>query len=276
MELLEYRVKSAQITALASGDATNPVALFLHGIPANAYLWENILPKVSEQGWYCIAPHCPGYGATKVTQASDYTLEGSATLFIDWLQLMGWKNIWLVGHDIGGGIAQIMLTKAERLFTKVSLSNCATASTWPVPIIQLMRGIAQLGLFPLVAQLGLAELTGGISLKNAFHHKEKLNAAVKEKIFFDDKMRTAEGRAKFAQLLQQLNAKSTQNNMEALAQVQQEVHLIWGMKDTFQAWKLSGQILQDTLPITRVTKLESAGHFLQLDDPEAYIEALLS
>lgn len=273
---VSYTVEKSTISALVCGNPKHPIALFLHGIPACAKLWQEVLPAVSQQGWYCIAPDCPGYGQTVVSEKQQYRLEGSAALFIKWLRQEGHQKIWLIGHDIGGGIAQIMLTQAEDLFEKATLSNCATAATWPVPIIKLMKFIAQLGLFPFVAKSGLAELFGNASLRNAFHNKEKLTDEVKHRIFFNEKMRTAEGRKKFAELLKQLSSKSTQNNMAALASVQLPVHLVWAMNDPNQPWETTGTILQKALPNHRITPLKNTGHFLQLDNPEQYLAAILN
>lgn len=271
-----YRVGSAIISALESGNSGNPIALFLHGIPASAELWRSVLEYLGELGWHCIAPDCPGYGQTVVTLDMQYRLEGTAALFIDWIKQEDFKDIWLIGHDIGGGIAQIMLTQEERLFRQLSLSNCATARTWPVPMVRLMQWTASLGLFPFMARTGVVQLLGGLSLRRTFYNKKKLRQELKERIFFDTKINNAEGQQKFAKLLRHLTSDSTMDNMGKLSKIKTKVHLIWAMKDPFQSWKKSGQILVDTLPNIMVSELKNTGHFLQLDNTDFYIKVLLS
>ena len=271
-----YSVGETLISALESGDPQGPIALFLHGIPASAELWRSIIQYMGELGWRCIAPDCPGYGDTRVQDESLYRLEGTAALFIDWINQEGFKDIWLIGHDIGGGIAQIMVTQQESLFRQLSLSNCATARTWPVPMVKLMQWTAHLGLFPIMARTGIVKLLGGLTLRRTFYNRKKLSIEFKERIFFDTKISSPEGRRKFATLLKQLNSDSTMYNMKKLSQVKTKVHLIWAMNDPFQTWKKSGQILADTLPNIMVSELHKTSHFLQLDNSDFYIKVLLS
>lgn len=272
---IQFDTEGNQLSVLSCGNPADPKVIFLHGIPASAELWRNILPVVAQQGFYCLAPDCPGYGQTEVHQVNYYSLAGAAQLFQKWIVQEDWQDIWLVGHDLGGGIAQIMIANDANRFVKVSLSNCPVDRSWPVPIIKLMSMIAKLGLFPFVARTGLAQLFGASSLKKGFHNREQLTSAIKEHIFFDSKMSTTGGRKKFAHLLRQLSNNDTSAIVDQLQQTPLLVHLIWGMKDPHQPWPISGQLLYELLPNVRVTELKKAGHFLQLDDPDAYLKALL-
>lgn len=269
-----YSINDNTISALTTGDPSHPLALFLHGIPASAELWRDILPAISREGWYCIAPDCPGYGDTHVQADHLYTVEGSAGLFLEWIHQQGWSDIWLVGHDIGGGIAQLMITQEEGLFQKMTLSNCATADLWPVPIIKLLILTSKLGLFPFAAKTNLARWLGQNSLKKGFYNSNNLTDKVKNRIFFDSKMKTREGRKKFAKLLRHLNSDSTQNNMEALSRITTPIHIVWGMADPHQPWETTGETLNNQITNKQITKLQGAGHFLQLDAPEKYVEAI--
>ena len=130
-----YSVEGNILSALTVGNPTHPTAIFLHGIPASSELWRKVMVDVSRNGFFCIAPDLPGYGKTRVKQDSYYSLKGAAELLLSWIKENGFQNNWLIGHDRGGGIAQIMMTKDEDLFKHVSLSNAATANTWPVAIL---------------------------------------------------------------------------------------------------------------------------------------------
>ncbi len=270
-----FNVDDHNISALSAGNPSHPVALFLHGIPAAAELWRDILPAVADRGWYCLAPDCPGYGYTVVGRSGGYSISDTADLLIRWIGRNNWRDIWLIGHDIGGGIAQLLMTRAGDRFQKVTLSNCATADTWPVPIINALIFTARMGLFPLAARLGLAQAIGTSSLKSAFGHPRQLTKDMKERIFFDRKMQEPAGRNQFAAMLKALGNQATVDNMQALKNASMPVHLVWGMKDPNQPWHKTGIILEQVLSNLRVTQLPKAGHFLQLDQPNQYLEALL-
>jgi len=44
-----------------SGDSKNELVIFLHGFPETSIMWQKIMVKVSESGFYCIAPDLRGY-----------------------------------------------------------------------------------------------------------------------------------------------------------------------------------------------------------------------
>ena len=74
LQRVNFTISGQSISALTAGDPSQKVALFLHGIPANALLWEKVLLPISQSGWYVVAPDCPGYGNTSIKNKSYYTL----------------------------------------------------------------------------------------------------------------------------------------------------------------------------------------------------------
>ena len=76
--------------------------LFLHGIPASAYLWRNIIPSLASHA-RCIAPDLIGMGLSDKPDIEYHVTEHIAYInaFIDALQL---KNITLVLHGWGSVI----------------------------------------------------------------------------------------------------------------------------------------------------------------------------
>ncbi len=270
-----YDINGQILSTLTSGREDQPVAIFLHGMPASAELWREILPEISRQGYFCIAPDCPGYGYSTMLTEGEYTVNGTAQLLIRWMKIEGFSDVWLIGHDIGGGIAQLMVAEQEGLFSQLTLINCVTDKNWPVPIVRFMKMTAHFRLYPLLARLGLVKLFGKRGLKKGFHNTDKLTKELRNTIFFDNKVKTSEGRKKFSVLLRKLSSKDTKKNMSRLEEVAIPVHLIWGMDDPFLPWEKSGEILEKTFPNVEVTQLEEAGHFVMLDAKDRFISALL-
>lgn len=271
-----YQVQGSNLSVLEAGNTDDPVALFLHGIPASAELFRGVIEQVSQQGWHCLAPDLPGYGQTQMAKGADYSVKGVARFMIQWLQQEGFSNIWLVAHDIGGGVAQLMLTENESLFAKATLSNCITADTWPVPFIQRLINVAKVGMFAPMARWGMFKANKLFDpLKKAFIHPEVLTQENFKRVFYDGKFHARGNRAEFQNLLKSLNPKDTLGNMDKLAQVQTPVHLVWAMKDPFQAWDKPGSILENTFANVKVSKIEDSGHFVPLDATEDYVKAIL-
>lgn len=261
---------------LQCGSAASPPALFLHGIPASAELWREVLPLVAAQGWLCLAPDLPGYGETLIAPGGSYGLGAGADLLLQWLNQEGYEYVWLIGHDIGGGVAQLMLTRSPAHFGRVTLSNCITADTWPVPSVKVMIWLARLRLFAPLAKLKLfPNFIAHRELRRAVYRATSLTSERMRRIFWDGKVTSSDGRKAFEKMLRALDSSETLRNMPALARVGSSVHLLWAESDPNQPWAGPGQILAQTWPDSSVTKLEQAGHFLQIDDPQSYVDALI-
>ncbi|MEM8896808.1 MAG: alpha/beta hydrolase [Bacteroidota bacterium] len=277
MERQTHQIGKNILSFLEAGKAGNPTILFLHGIPASAELWREVMIQATERGYHCLAPDMPGYGGTEVKDKAYYTFPETAELFITWLKELGLDDIWLVGHDLGGAVAQLMLTQKEALFLKVSLSNVVTADTYPVPVIEKLIKAAKMGLFYWMARLGRFEMGKQYKgMKRVFIRNTSFSQEDFQRIFYDGKFHSPKMAAKFQRMLARLNHSATLENMPALAKVSLAVHLIWAMNDRFQPWEVAGKILEKTFTSVKITQIENCGHFLQLDAPDDYVEALFS
>ncbi|MCS1350556.1 alpha/beta fold hydrolase [Mechercharimyces sp. CAU 1602] len=269
-------VNGSSLSYLESGPKDGPLALLIHGIPANAELWRGVMELLSNEGWHCLAPDLPGYGETELPPDGDYSIKGAANLLANWIKEERMEDIWLIGHDIGGGVAQILITDIEEKFNKFTLSNSITSDSWPVPGIEALIKLAKLKLFTPIASTGIWSTSIGRStLQNAVSDKRHLTKSVVSRIFWDKKVSTKNGRTKFQRMLGQLNPQHTIEIMPALKKVQVPVSLVWGLKDPNQPWDGPGKILRETFPSAKIKTLPNSGHFLQVDSTKEYATALL-
>ena len=272
---VSYQVNGADLSVLQAGKVGNPVALLIHGIPANALLWTKVIEALSAQGYFVVAPDLPGFGETTVTDKSQYGIQASANLLNDWIIAQGWQDIWLVAHDIGGGVAQGLMVANEAVFQKATLSNAITADTWPVPAMQGLIDAANAQQFEIAAESGMLAEQLAPLVRATFVNQQQITDEVLETVFLDSKLNTETGRVKFADLLRSLTNEDTLANMKALKKVSLPVNLIWAMQDPNQPWEGPGSILLNTFKNVTVNKIEQAGHFLQIDAEKAYLKLLL-
>ncbi|NOZ46369.1 MAG: alpha/beta hydrolase [Chlorobi bacterium] len=273
----EYRIDENLLSVLEAGENGKPVAIFLHGIPASSELWKAVIEKVSEKGWFCLAPDLPGYGKTIIKNRDFYSLKGTSDLLVAWIKQQGFSDIWLIGHDIGGGIAQIMVANQENLFKKITLSNSITADSWPVPTVQKMIKASRLGIFYWLAMFGKFPFENLFaSMSKAFISNQNLSEDTFRRIFYDGKFNKRKMVWKFQRMLTKLDSRYTKENMELLSSVSIPVHLVWAMSDRFQHWSKAGRTLENTFKDVKVTKIENCGHYLQLDAPDKYLDSILS
>ncbi len=264
-----------EISVLQSGDRTRKMILFLHGIPSSAELWRNIMMKIPQKDYLCLAPDLSGYGETHILKRSYYSLTDFAELLLKMLEENHASQVNLVAHDIGGGIAQIMMTKRPDLFSKVILSNCVTGSSWPIPNVQKMIKASKLGVFYWLARFGQFSPDKLFQALSKSFVRSNLSEDDFFRIFYDGKFNNKSKIKKFQRMLKVLSNSHTITNMESLSQVDVPVDLIWAMNDKFQPWEKSGVELQSTLINCEVFHIQNSGHFLQIDAYEEYTQLLL-
>ncbi len=283
MERKAYVLGNTTLSVLQGGPENGTPVVFLHGIPASANLWETVLPYFIEKGYRVFAPDLPGYGETEVRdsptrlKSSAYSLKGTADILAEWLVQLDIGRVWLVAHDIGGGVAQILTCDHGQHFSHLTLSNCIVSDRWPVPAIALAKSLATIGLYPAVAMLG--GMTKGQSwreLKAAVSNPANMTKTIARKVFWQDKVYNAKGRKAFAQHLKALSPTQLAHYAPKLKSIELPTLLAWAEDDPNQPWEKSGQYLQSLLPNPEVKYLPNAGHFLQLDQPKEYANLLLN
>ena len=270
-----YRINNNTLSVLECGNTENPVIVFLHGIPASAELWRETIIKLSSKGYYCLAPDLSGYGETEINSNEYYNLTKFSELLISFFEQKQLRDIKLVGHDIGGGIAQILITKKENLFDKVILSNCITAKSWPISNVEKMIKASKIGLFYWLAILGKFHSKKLFESLSKSFYRNKLTENDFNRIFYDGKFNKGKQVKKFQKMLKVLDNVHTSRNMELLSKTKLSVDLIWAMNDKFQPWSESGIKLESVFNNCRVFKINNCGHFLQIDAFEEYTELLL-
>ncbi|GAA4842011.1 alpha/beta hydrolase [Algivirga pacifica] len=272
-----YSVGGNTLSVIEMGDSADPVAIFLHGIPASAELWRSSMSRIAQDGWYCMAPDLPGFGQTeiKVKDPSAYTLEGMAKLLLQWMMQEGLGEVWLISHDIGGGVAQWMLSEKPLLFTKATFSNSIAGDSWPVKDVAPMIKAAKTKMFAWMALLGFFKKKDLHRAIAKTFRQQPIEMDEFECIFYDGKFSNFQRAKKFQKMLRSLDNKYTQEILGKLSLVNVPVQLVWAMDDIYQPWGISGVMLKEAFPKATVTQIHNCGHFLQIDDVDSYTEALL-
>ena len=276
-----HRVGVATVGALevdGSGRPDTPPIVALHGIPAGAELWRDVLEQLDAAGVRAAAIDLPGYGSTAVPPRVDHSLPGAAELTAAWLRQREEQPVWLVGHDLGGLVAQLVAVRHPDLVARLTLGDCPVGGdTWPVAPVRLLRRLALAGLYDLPAVPELAAATVGRAvLRTAFADPSRIDAATLRRVFFDGKVRDGAGRRAFARHLRSLDPRQTAALEHELADVSAPTQLIWAAEDPYLPFATVGARLRDALPDPAVTVVEDAGHFLPLERPDDYVEALLA
>src|SRR3954464_7304274 len=80
-----------------------PVALFVHGVLLNSYLWRHQLAGLSDIR-RCIAVDLLAHGDTEIARDQDLSVTANAKMLNGFLDALSIDAVDLVGNDSGGGI----------------------------------------------------------------------------------------------------------------------------------------------------------------------------
>lgn len=275
------RVGGATVGFLAPADAdptAPPDALLLHGIPASAELLRGAVAAFAARGVTAFAPDLVGYGTTDVPESADHSLRGSADLLAAFVQQLGGAP-WLVGHDLGGGVAQLMAAHHPRSLSGLTLGDTVVGDSWPVRPVRVMRALARAGGYvPLATVGGVTNPWTSWELRQGFADTGFPAAHPDDvaRVFWDGKVADPLGRRRFARHLVALDPAQTTEVVPALARVTVPTALVWADTDRFQSWEVVGARLAAALPAPKVTLVADAGHFVPLERTDAWVDALLA
>lgn len=207
-----------------------------------------------------IAVDLLGCGGSDLTLDADYSITAQAGLLAEFIQDLGIEPCHFVGHDIGGGIAQILATRHPELLRSLTLINPVGYDFWPVQPIVAMRT-------PILRQLVMATIDFGmlrVVIKRALYHRELLDDELMG--LFWDQMSTTERRKAFLKLARALNSDHLVAIEHELRDIVVPTLILRGDGDIY----LSGEIvarLHDDIPGSRLERIATGGHFVQIDEP---------
>ena len=109
---------------LEAGASDLPTVILLHGFPELAYCWRKVMPILADAGYHVIAPDQRGYGRT-TGGATDYDCDlaefhpvNLARDIVALANVLGLKQVTVVGHDFGSPVAGYCATLHPELFIK--------------------------------------------------------------------------------------------------------------------------------------------------------------
>ena len=241
-----------------------PVVL-IHGIPTSPRLWRHVLPLIRGRS---LAWEMRGYGAgVPAGKGQDIGLSAQTGYLLNWLDSLelDTKPI-LVGHDLGGGVAQIAAVRDSERFAGLVLTNAVCYDSWPIPSVKLMRRLApalallpQVLLYPAIVQLiQRGHDNRGRALESLGEHWAPY---------------VTHGAAR--SLMRQvaaLDASDTLAIVNRLSSIGLPARVVWGEADRFQKLKYGERLAADLG--ADLTRLPGGKHFTPEDHPEAIADAV--
>ncbi len=237
---------------------TGPVALFVHGIATNAYLWRNVIGGLAGQR-RCIAVDLPLHGQSPVHPGQDLSIAALAAALDDFCDALGLDRVDLVANDTGGAIAQILAARRPERLRTLTLTNCDVSDNLPPEAFKPMVELASSGnLAPAaVALLDDIGAAAQLSFGDAYEHLERIDPGI-IRSYLEPCVGTMERAREFERLLVALDPADLIAVTPQLKELTVPTLVVWGTGDVFfdVSW---AYWLADTIPgATRVVTIDGA------------------
>jgi len=250
---------------------TGPVALFVHGIATNAYLWRNVIGALTTQrpgNRRCIAPDLPLHGQSPVTAGQDLSVAALAAGLEDFCDALGLTGIDLVANDTGGAIAQIFAARHPQRLATLTLTDCDTAGNLPPEEFKPTVELARAGNLAPTAVALFADLDAAakVAFGAGYEHLDRVDPAV-IRSYLEPCFATLERAREFERLLTAMDEADLAAVTPQLRELTVPTLLVWGTGDTFfdVSW---AYWLRDTIPgTTQVVTVEGARLFFPDERP---------
>lgn len=242
-----------------------PVVL-LHGIPTSPELWRDVIPLLS--GVRTLAWEMVGYGESiDEGRSRDISVARQAEYLASWMRHLGLERALLVGHDLGGGVAQILAVRHPDLCGGLLLTNAIGYESWPIPSVTALKATAPISRrlpHPLFKLLLMTLLARG--------HDDIQKAKAAYEIHAHPYLERS-GAADLIHQIEWLDVSDTLAIADKLPDLQLPARLVWGDADQFQPIEYGQRFAEDLkAPLRRIS---GGKHFTPEDHPEALAEEIL-
>ena len=250
-------------------EGEGPPVVFIHGIPTSPRLWRHVIlrvPDARSMAWEML-----GYGASiNEGWGRDISVAKQADYLASWMREVGLESAFLVGHDLGGGVAQILAVRRPELVRGLVLMNSICYDSWPIPSVKAMGAMG-----PLVERMpnSVFRQVYGAFLHRGHDDRERVRESIDEHWPYYE---AAGGAEAMIRQVRSLNVNDTLAIADQIPNLYVPARLVWGAADRFQEIGYGYRLAHELgAPIERI---EGGKHFVPEDHPEqvaAAVNALL-
>ncbi len=233
--------------------------LLVHGITTYSFIWRNLIPFL-ENKYELIIVDLLGCGDSDKAIDVEFSLKNHAALLNELLIALHIPHVHLVGHDVGGGICQIMAVRSKQLVLSLTVINSVAYDFWPVQPIISMRT-------PIIRQLAMASLDLGafrFIVKRGLYHSNRLSKELMDYFWYP--MKTSAGRKAFLHFAHCLNNQDLLEITDEIEKLTIPVLIIRGEKDVYLSRQIADELHRNIKGST-LKLIETGGHFIQEDEP---------
>lgn len=250
--------------------------IMLHGLPTSA-IWRKPLPVLASR-FRCIALDTLGLGDSVASLDEDYSLNGQADMVDAFLKAKGIERFSLLGHDLGGAIAQILATRNPDRIERLVLADCPAYDNWPS---SYMKGLISMARLPKALRLFCLRIQG---VRFARSSKGWGHAFFDNRILTEELARayirpvgsSADRIKRFRKLLLCLNNQETLDVVPGLQQFHRPTMVLWSCDNLHRSPSWAIKLYHDIPGAKRFELIPFAGLFSPEERPEEFAQIVLN
>jgi pimeloyl-ACP methyl ester carboxylesterase len=246
--------------AAGSRGAGEPIVL-IHGFPTSSHLWRDVVPLLPSGGRVVVLDLL-GYGRSDRPMERDLSIKGHAERVIALLDALRIQYAAIVGHDLGGGIAQYLAVRHPTRVERLCLIDSVGFDEWPTRQIKMAKAT-----LPLTRHLPTTWILSALRSEMERGYTQESRAARSMDIYIRP-FCSPEGRDVLMQHLEALDPEETVALEPRLGEIMAPTAVITGAHDPFITAGVARQ-LHEAIPNSTLDVLPDVRHFTPEESPEA-------
>ena len=240
--------------------------IFIHGFPTSGHLWSDVVPLM-EPGHRLVVLDLLGYGRSDRPHARPVDVRSHAERIVHLLDELRIRRACLVGHGIGGGIAQSIAVRHPERVSHLCLIDSVAFDRWPTLGARLARASLPVTRFlpaEVLHMIVRRNLEGGYADPQRAKHAMDL---------YLRPFAGAEGRDALVAHIRALTNRETKRLGRQLRKVSVPTAIIWGEKDRVTPLSVA-QLLQSSIAGATLQVLPDRRHFTPEEAPRQIADAI--
>lgn len=245
-------------------EGKGPPLLLIHGFGASTYTWRHVAPELAKS-YRVIAVDLKGFGQSDKPFDGRYSVYDQAELLAQLIEDKDLRDLTLVGHSFGGGVALLLALEAnQRLDGRIARLVLLDSIAYPqnIPVFFRLLDV------PLVSQLGVRMVPPSVqtrvALQIAYFDDSKIDPEEIE--LYAAPLKTAAGKHAIIHSARQIVPEDIAELSERYKTIELPTLILWCDHDRIVPLEV-GIKLRRTLPNSTLRLIEDCGHMPQEEQP---------
>ena len=251
--------------AAGSRGAGEPIVL-LHGFPTSSHLWSNLAPLLPS-GHRVVVLDLLGFGRSDPPHAGPVDVRAHAGRVVAVLDALGINFACVVGHDVGGGIAQSVAVRHPHRVSRLGLVDSVAFDAWPTREVKIARAT-----LPLTRHLPSSWILS-VMRKDLLRGYQDHEQGTRDIELFLRPFSEDHGRDNLVRHLSALRCDETLSLSSRLRDIAAPTAVVWGERDPFLPLTM-GERLHESIPGSTLDIIPEARHFVPLENAHSVAAAI--